>query len=199
MNLPRWWLDLHFKTWSQTCLVRELGDLRKTTTTVAMTSPHMLITRLALTSLNNISQSQLVILRDVTKTKRSRTHKLHRVASNARPWRLLNAPTKIKSTTPRACAITATTNTVETATPMLALTQTDLSMLKGSVRTVILMTITSSREDLRKIKLPPVVSSNSSMTILSLRDLSSENHVLRGHCEDAHQTFYQYRSDDIFP
>jgi hypothetical protein len=160
-------------------------------------TPHMQTTHLALMSLSNISQSQLVILRHVTNRKRGRNRKLHKILLNAKQWRLSNALTKTKSTMPRVCATTATTNTVETATPMLVLTRIDSSMPKENARTVILMTITSSKEDSRKINLHPTMPSNSSTRILSLKDLNSQNRLLKGLFEDAHQTFYQYMSADI--
>ena len=98
------------------------------------------------TSLSNISQSQLVILRYVTKTKRQ--HNLQsKIHSNAKQWKLLNARTKIRSTTRRACATTVIINTEETVTPMHVLTLIGSYMPKESVRIAILMTITSSKED----------------------------------------------------
>jgi hypothetical protein len=65
--------------------------------------------------------------------------------SNARAWKYSCALILPKSTTRKVCAIIATTNMVEIATPMLALIPIDLCMLKESAKIAISMTITKKR------------------------------------------------------
>lgn len=151
------------------------------------------------TILNTNLQSQLVILKEALIKGRKLMHKLPaKLASNARLWRLSSAPIRIRSTTLRACAITVTISMVETAMQMLALIPIDSCMPRVNARTAILMTITNSREDSRKIKLDPplTVPSNSSKTTLSLRDLSSKNQKLRVASEAFHKTIYLCQSNE---
>ncbi len=151
------------------------------------------------TILNINLQSQLVILKEALTRGKNLMHKLPiKLASSARLWRLSSAPIRIRSTTLRACAITATISMVETAMQMLALIPIDSCMPRANARTAILMTITNSREDSRKIKLDPplTVPSNSSKTTLSLRELSSENQKLRAASEGFHETIYPSKSNE---
>ena len=157
----------------------------------------MQITRQELTILNINLQNQLVILKAVLTKGKNKIHKLPtKRASSARLWRSLSAPIRIRSTTLKACAITATISMEETAMQMLALIPIDSCMPRANARTAILMTITNSREDSRKIKLdrPLTVPSNISKTTLSLRELSWENHNLRAASEAFQETIYQSRS-----
>lgn len=128
---------------------------------------------------SNITQSQLVILKDSTRRGKIPWRRPLRLASSARPWRSLSALTKTRSTMPRVCAITVITSTAETAMPITALILTDSYMLRANARTAISMTTTNRRENSRKIKLKDPMPSDSSMAAaLSQRDLSSERKLL---------------------
>ena len=150
------------------------------------------------TILNTNLQSQLVILKEALIKGRKLMHKLPaKLASSARLWRLSSAPIRIRSTTLKACAITVTISMVETAMQMLALIPIDSCMPRVNARTAILMTITNSKEDSRRIKLDPplTVPSNSSKTT-SLRELSSKNRKLRVASEAFHKTIYLSQSNE---
>ncbi len=134
-----------------------------TTIAVGTMSQPMLIIHPVQLILNFKSQSQLVTLKVMTLVHvRIMILSFHQNAWSARLWKFLSALIKTRSTMQRACATTATTSMVETATPMLAPTQIDLSMPRANARTAISMTITSSRESSRRKRLP--VPLNSSMT-----------------------------------
>jgi hypothetical protein len=90
-----------------------------------MMSPPMPTTLLVPIIRSDITQSQLVILKDSTRRRKIPKHRPLRLASSARQWRSLSALTKTRSTMPRVCAITVITSTVETVTPMLAHIPTD--------------------------------------------------------------------------
>jgi len=156
----------------------------------------MPITLLVPTIRSSITQNQLVILKDSTRRGKIPKHRAPRLASSARLWKSLSAPTKTRSTMPRVCAITVITSTAEIATPMLAHIPTDSYMLRANARTAISMTTTSSRDDLRKIKLERPLPLNSLRAALSLRDLSSERYLLTDPYERRHQTPYLLKSAD---
>ena len=102
---------------------------------------------------SDITQSQLVILKDSSRTEKIPKNRHLKLASSARPWRSLSALTKTRSTMPRVCVITVITSTAETATPMPAHIPIDSCMLRANARTATSMITTNSREDSRKIKL----------------------------------------------
>jgi hypothetical protein len=169
----------------------------KTINKVPMTNQLTQIILQERTILNISLQNQLVILKEALTKERNLMHKLPaKLASSARLWRLSSAPIRIRSTTLKACAITATISMEETAMQMLALIPIDSCMPRVNARTAILMTITNSREDSRKIKLdrPRTVPSNSSKTTLSLKELSSENQKLRAASETFQETIYPSKS-----
>lgn len=144
-----------------------------------MMIPPMLTTLPVPTIRSNITQSQLVILKDSTRRGTIPWRRPLRLASSARPWRSLSALTKTRSTMPRVCAITVITSTEETAMRITALIPTDSCMLRANARIAISMTTTNRRENSRKIKLKHPMPSDSSMAAaLSQRDLSSERKLL---------------------
>ena len=111
-----------------------------------MMIPLMLTTLLVPMILRNISQNQLVILKDVSKRRENPGHRALS-SSGAKPWKSLNALIKIRSITLRACAITATISMAGIAMPMLALIPIGSFMPRASARTATSTTITSSKED----------------------------------------------------
>ena len=194
MKLKRTW-DLHIKKWSPPCWEREVG-IRPMNIRAEMTIPLMPTTLLVPTIRSNITQNQLVILKDSARRGKIPKHRAPRLASSVRPWKSLSAPTKTRSTMPRVCAITVITSTAEIATPMLALIPIDSCMLRANARTAISMTTTSSSEDSRKTKLEHPFPLNSWTAPMSLRDLSSETYLLTDAYEGRHQTPYLLKSAD---
>jgi hypothetical protein len=194
MKLQRAW-DLQIKKLSPHYWEREVG-IHHMNIRAEMMIPPMPTTLLVPTIRSNITQNQLVILKDSTRRGKIPKYRAPRLASSARPWKLLSAPTKTRSTMPRVCAITAITSTAEIATPMLAHIPTDSCMLRANARTAISMTTTNSREDSRKIKLELPLPLNSWTAPLSLRDLSSQRYLLTDPYERRHQTPYLLKSAD---